>query len=568
MNWVARAKETLLGVSPPHMVPDERSGLATIQWDSLPTLRTAISESLTGSPDTHPAAQTFSEIAAVQRYLIVTDATAEAQQIAASITPLAADAQATVLSFDRDRPDIEQRIASKQLGEDFDVIFACLASDAELDLETLFGWLNATLSETGLLWLNLRPATISESIASAHLTELLDEILQQVPSRWRLKQRFDGKATPASVGVGHVEQEAVTALHAKFNIISRRNRGGALLRRLFADGCIAPEMDEDTEGQKLLLALYQAEKEIVETGEVTDWDSIYLARPRRHHGERIRQLFERHAGPPPEGATAGMSGPLPEWIKFNLTSALQSARAADFAAPFPPTDLMYHTTGLAQNRDFAQHGADILKALSAASPRPLNTLESVLDFGVGVGRVGRYFKGFSGRYVGVDIDEANLGWVADKLPWIEAVHTEPEAPLPFEAAIFDGVISISVFTHIDRSTTEFYIDELHRVTRPGALLFLTLHGEKALARALLEESVGRLIGIPSERLEQAKLSLAQDGFDFAEQYTHLTRRNYRYGTTFVSQPGAEAMFGRRFRVHRFVSGAIHAFQDLVVLEHP
>ena len=305
---------------------------------------------------------------------------------------------------------------------------------------------------------------------------------------------------------------------------------------------------------------------LIESGEIAAADIITVARPGRPIAERIRQAFEAELAPLPGVAAMGISGPLPEWIAFNLGDALTSARAADHAAPFPPTGLMYHTTGLQQDRDFAQHGADILAALSAASPKPLNAFTSMLDFGVGVGRVARYYKGFSGRYVGADIDEPNLGWVAGHLPWVETVLTEPAAPLPLEPAAFDGVVSISVFTHIDRETTEFYVDELHRLTRPGALLFLTLHGDQALNLALSNAEVGRLIGISPERLEQARGELAKDGFHFAEQYTHLTRTNYRYGTTFVSQQGAETIFGRRFKVVGFVPGAIHAFQDLIVLE--
>ena len=297
-------------------------------------------------------------------------------------------------------------------------------------------------------------------------------------------------------------------------------------------------------------------------------DCLYVAQPRRQETDRVRRIFEKHAGPLPTGALEGMSGSLPAWLTFNVGSAFQSARAADYAAPFPPKDLMYHTTGLDRDRDFAQHGADILKALSAACPIPFNALEAVLDFGVGVGRVARYFKGFSGRYVGVDIDQANINWVSEHLPWVEGVFTEPAKPLPFDAATFDGVFSISVFTHIDRATTDFYVDELHRVTRSGALLFLTLHGETALRRALADEAVTRLVGVARERLELAETNLTEIDFDFAEQYTHLTREDYRYGTTFLSQAGAEAIFGRRFRVRAFVTGAIHAFQDLIVLEHP
>lgn len=564
MNWIARAKETFLGAPAQHQAACKQNSSVSVQWDSLPTLQAAINEALTGAPQTHPAARAFSEKADIRRHLIVSDTATGAAELGTILEPLAVNSQATTYDIESDRPAAERFVASNKLAAaDYDAAFVSLSADADFDTETLFATLAKVLADSGLLWLDLRPGKEITPGKSAHLRKLLDDMLQLVPSRWRLKNSFDdGTKAPLRPTTS---SNTANDMQASFEVISKKSRGGTLLGPLFAAGCIAPEIDDGGEGSKLLRALYSLESELVECGEVNAADCFYVARPRRREPDRLRRIFDKHAGPLPAGAIEGMAGPLPAWLKFNVGSALQSARAADYAAPFPPKELMYHTTGLDQDRDFARHGADILKALSAASPNPLNALEAVLDFGVGVGRVARYFKGFSGRYTGVDIDRANLNWISGHLPWVEAAFTEPAKPLPFEAATFDGVISISVFTHIDRATTDFYIDELHRVTRSGALLFLTLHGEQALRRALADEAVTRLVGVARERLELARTNVAEAGFDFAEQYTHLTREDYRYGTTFLSRAGAEAIFGRRFQVLAFVPGAIHSFQDLIVL---
>lgn len=567
MNWVARAKEAFLGVPVSHSTrPPEPT--PNVLWDCLPTLRAAINESLTGSSITHPAAHALVEIADVRRYLILAAKASDAAQIDAAVRHLVPHAHATIFDLQNDCAEVEKWVASNDTASArYDAILATLPlySGLHLDIEALLTALSRDLTEYGRLWLNLYPDFERPEVLSAQVMTLLNEMLELVPSRWRLRtdvsQILDAHGNPTP------SFEFRKSFHEKFHVVSRQNRGGALLGPLFAAGCIAPEIDEDEEGRKVLQALYVCEQELILSGELLSSDCIYVARPRRHDPGRVRQLFEKHVGPPPDEAIEGMSGPLPQWLKFNIGSALLSARSADHAAPFPPEQLMYHTTGLTKDRDFAHHGADILRALSAASPKPLNTLEAVLDFGVGVGRVARYFKGFSGRYVGVDIDQANLDWVLKALPWVEATVTEPGAPLPFEAAAFDGVISVSVFTHVDRSTTEFYVKELHRVTRRGGIVFVTLHGERALARALAEETVAGLMGVARERLELAASNVAKEGFDFAEQHTHLTRSNYRYGTTFLSQAGAESIFGRRFRVLNFVPGAIHSFQDLIVLEH-
>lgn len=564
MNWVTRAKEAILSARAPQATHKAVCTAEPFRWDRLSPLRSAVNEALAGSPDTHPAMLVAAEAKLFRRYLVIADTSGEAEQIRAAVAPLAPEAESKVCSLETGHPWIEDSPPGDLAAGVYDAVFLSLPDNAVLDGDALLNQIASVLDASGLLWIHSR--TVSGITPSPHTERLLEVMLQQVPRRWR------GNGALSKTSAGASTAKALNWINgmrrADFEIASRHSIGGALLGPLFANGAILPDMAEDAEGAELLRALYRVERRLIESGEVAPGDTITVARPGRPIAERIRQAFEAELAPLPDAATTGISSPLPEWIAFNLGDALTSARAADHAAPFPPTDLMYHTTGLQQDRDFAQHGADILTALSAISPKPLNAFTSMLDFGVGVGRVARYYKGFSGRYVGADIDEPNLGWVAGHLPWVETVLTEPAAALPLEPAAFDGVISISVFTHIDRETTEFYVDELHRLTRPGALLFLTLHGDIALDLALADAEVGRLVGISTERLEQVRSELARDGFHFAEQYTHLTRANYRYGTTFMSQQGAESIFGRRFKVVGFIPGAIHAFQDLIVLERP
>lgn len=563
MSWVTRAKEVIRSVRAPQPIDRDVRTFKPVRWSNLSPLRAAINEAFTGSSEIHPAAQAISETGLSRRYLVIADTVVEAEEIRAILAAVAPESEATIRSLEEGAGWLEGSGLGGSAGNRYDAAFLSL-SDGTPHGDELLRRVGSLLDPVGFLWLNTRGNVDISLWPPAQ--QLLDMTLECVPHRWR--------ASEASNTLRPIDNRASTPdwmnhlLRADFEVVSRRGAGGALLGPLLASGAISEEIAGDAEGGEILRALYRVEHMLIESGEAVATDFITIARPHRSVAERIRQAFEAELAPLPNVVATGISGDLQEWIGFNLGVALTSARAADHAAPFPPTDLMYHTTGLQQDRDFAQHGADILTALSAASSKLLNEFTAMLDFGVGVGRVARYYKGFSGRYIGADIDAPNLSWVAGNLPWVEPVLTEPAAPLPLEPGTFDGVVSISVFTHIDRETTEFYVDELHRLTRPGALLFLTLHGDQALNLALADAEVGRLLGIAPDRLEQARAGLATEGFYFAEQYTHLTRANYRYGTTFASQQGAEAIFGRRFKVVGFVPGAIHAFQDLIVLERP
>lgn len=236
-------------------------------------------------------------------------------------------------------------------------------------------------------------------------------------------------------------------------------------------------------------------------------------------------------------------------------------------APFPPEPLMHRVSGLTSNDDFAQHGRDIFAALEVVSPRPLLDYESILDFGIGSGRLARMFHDFKGSYAGADVDGELVDWVNGALPWVRATATTARKPLPFPDGSFDCVISISVFTHMNEADSEFYLSELHRVTRPGASLMLTVSGKRVVERARWEPRIEHMLAITRHQILAAHshLATADDGFYFANHQTHLSTASYDYGETFVSEDYIQREWGKRFDVLRIACGAIHDFQDIAVL---
>jgi SAM-dependent methyltransferase len=102
-------------------------------------------------------------------------------------------------------------------------------------------------------------------------------------------------------------------------------------------------------------------------------------------------------------------------------------------------------------------------------------IESVLDFGCGWGRIIRFFLR--------DVDPQHLRG-ADCLQ--EAIDTcrstnthcrfelvEPLPPMPMEGDTFDLVYAYSVFSHLSEQAHLAWIEEFHRVLRPGGVLVVT-----------------------------------------------------------------------------------------------
>jgi ubiquinone/menaquinone biosynthesis C-methylase UbiE len=157
-------------------------------------------------------------------------------------------------------------------------------------------------------------------------------------------------------------------------------------------------------------------------------------------------------------------------------------------------------------------------------------------------------------------------WVRENLPWVKVIHTVPGGYLPFPNAYFDMVASISVFSHMNEADQIFYLSELHRVAQPSAYLVITVHGERALERAMNEGTVLELLGIGPNHLHQARAALSHgSGFHFVRQAGHLTTDDYEYGVTFVSRKWIDAVWSKWYDVLMVVPGGIHDFQDVVVL---
>jgi SAM-dependent methyltransferase len=102
----------------------------------------------------------------------------------------------------------------------------------------------------------------------------------------------------------------------------------------------------------------------------------------------------------------------------------------------------------------------------------------VLDFGCGAGRTLRHFLAEAERAEiwGVDIDPRSIEWLEASLcPPLNVMRCDPAPPLTFEAASFDFVWAISVFTHLTDESAPWLL-ELHRLLKPRGLLLASYMG--------------------------------------------------------------------------------------------
>jgi len=116
----------------------------------------------------------------------------------------------------------------------------------------------------------------------------------------------------------------------------------------------------------------------------------------------------------------------------------------------------------------------------------LESMDAVLDFGCGCGRVARNWSRVSGpTFFGSDYNGRMVRWCNRNLPSFKATRNAASPPLQYDDESFDLLYALSVFTHLTVPLQTAWRDEFDRVLKPGGYLFITMQGDRHAARTLL-----------------------------------------------------------------------------------
>jgi SAM-dependent methyltransferase len=252
------------------------------------------------------------------------------------------------------------------------------------------------------------------------------------------------------------------------------------------------------------------------------------------------------------------------------TPPLESGRDCWFApdprrhADLPDEERRFRVIGDRDARGFLVSGATdyhrMDRALAAAAGRRLHEFTRVLDWGVGCGRVARHFpRQHAQALTGCDVDGDNVDWCARNLPGT-FVASRLAPPLPFEDAAFDLVYGISVFTHLREPMQLRWLEELARVTRRGAWLLMTTHGETAIDFSRLAPADYRRV-----RNDVRRAGLLVSGTN--TQLDGHVEHAGEYVNVYHSADYVRATWGRYFDVAHVLPGYI-LHHDLVMLRKP
>ncbi|TAJ04421.1 MAG: class I SAM-dependent methyltransferase [Planctomycetota bacterium] len=256
-----------------------------------------------------------------------------------------------------------------------------------------------------------------------------------------------------------------------------------------------------------------------------------------------------------------------------LSDAMRADPELAALLPMPPPELMARVVGTRDPRVFHDSGlsdaSNLFHALALGGFDPARG-GALLDFGCGCGRILRALARLSDAVElhGTDVDAAAIEWDRAHLDFARFERAPERPPLAFPSARFDALLSFSVFSHLPEDLHFAWLCELHRITRPGAVLVLTVQGVRCWQR--FQAGDFARAGLPAHAVMERDFErLRRDGFVYypygdGRPWVGGADASDQYGMTFVLESYVRERWSEWFEVVAY-RAAVSDWQDHVVL---
>ncbi|MER8584837.1 class I SAM-dependent methyltransferase [Mesorhizobium sp. M1338] len=173
-----------------------------------------------------------------------------------------------------------------------------------------------------------------------------------------------------------------------------------------------------------------------------------------------------------------------QWLDMLVASVRDPVVSGLMFPSFPPDDLQSQFVGSANENALreAHKFYALMKQVAQQYGKPIGRDTAFLDFGTGWGRFLRFaWKDVAeSRLFGVDIDPDVIALTRSNGVPGELSTIEPLGALNMADASVDAILAYSVFTHLPERVHLHWMAEFKRVTRPGAIVALTVEPRRFL----------------------------------------------------------------------------------------
>jgi ubiquinone/menaquinone biosynthesis C-methylase UbiE len=254
---------------------------------------------------------------------------------------------------------------------------------------------------------------------------------------------------------------------------------------------------------------------------------------------------------------------LDKWLSLIIESQNHSIPFNDCPLPsFPSKQIQLNTTGLAGD-DTLQEAFKFYEQCLIGLDRESKILgenSKILDFGVGWGRISRFFlrEVNVNNIYGIDVTADFIEICKKSFSSTNFYTTNPLPPTPFASNTFDLIISFSVFSHLSENACHKWIEEFSRILNPGGILAITTRSLDFLNHC---ESLGNSANSSYE----IGLSHLFDDFEKAKQqyldgyFIHASNESVSGGGAMNSDFYGETLIPKQY--------AKNAFQNLLTYKN-
>lgn len=233
-----------------------------------------------------------------------------------------------------------------------------------------------------------------------------------------------------------------------------------------------------------------------------------------------------------------------------------------------PEQFQLQNVGASSWEEFLGHGERMTREIRQELLSLLggfNSDQRVLDFGCGIGRIAlKLWHDQKLPTHGCDINPEAISYLGEQLKdGPELIVTEYTPPLPYPDNFFDAIFSISIWTHLPLSLQLPWLEEMHRIIKPGGCALISISSAESLP-------------IRKKRLPMwepySEEDLEREGILFVEyRYLEKTPEAYpgvteSYGSALHDFNHVKETWGQVFSSVEIKPKAVHNSQDLVVLK--
>ena len=148
----------------------------------------------------------------------------------------------------------------------------------------------------------------------------------------------------------------------------------------------------------------------------------------------------------------------------------------------PPKHLQVRVAGIYNSSFYSsgQQQVSDIEAFLQSNGKSFNDFATILDFGCGCGRTLIPLSQLvpTERVYGSDIDGEAIHWLKTHHPSFGDLDVNGiRPPTKYADDTFDFIYVISVFTHLPEDMQLAWLEELHRIMKPGGVGVFTTHGE-------------------------------------------------------------------------------------------